>query len=56
MFACILSADVDTITILRKKKKKYYKLSSYSSNRYNKNYKKITKSFIKVIDEIKKVL
>ena len=54
MFACILSADVDTITILQKQLKKYYNFFSYSSNRYNKKYKKITKTFIKVIDKKQK--
>ena len=56
MFACILSDDVDTITILQNKQKKYYKFFFYSGNGYNKQYKKNTKNFIKTIDKKIKVL
>ena len=54
MFACILSAGVDTIIILQNKYKKYYKFFSYSGNGYKKKYKKITKTFVKVIDKKQK--
>ena len=54
MFACILSADVDTITILQNKQKKYYKFFFYSGNGYKKKYKKITKNFIKLLTKKQK--